>query len=123
MIYAIFLGSPLFSESNELITVFLSRYLQELLSPFFVVKYMSNHYSHITKEHLIFLDITGEERARMIIHEIGTRRISLSPIKEYLNQKEIAIALKSEMTIKQIAKKVGVHPSTVYRYLKRKRNK
>ncbi|MFZ4589648.1 MAG: helix-turn-helix transcriptional regulator [Ignavibacteria bacterium] len=84
---------------------------------------MGNHYSHITKEHLIFLDITGEERARMIIHELGTRRISLSPIKEYLNHKEIEKALKTDMTIKQIAKKVGVHVSTVYRYLKRMRNK
>ena len=84
---------------------------------------MRNHYSHITKEHLIFLNLIGEKIAKMIIHELGTRRISLYPIKEYLNQKEIAKALKSDMTIKQIANKAGVHPSTVYRYLKRMRNK
>jgi IS30 family transposase len=54
---------------------------------------------------------------------LGTIRISLHPINEHLHQKEIAKALKSDMAIKQIAKKVGVHPSTVYRYLKRMRNK
>jgi IS30 family transposase len=84
---------------------------------------MRSHYSHITKEHLIFLDITGEEKAKMLIQELGTIRISLHPINEHLHQKEIAKALKSDLTIRQIANKVGVHPSTIYRYLKRMRNK
>jgi len=59
----------------------------------------------------------------MIIRELGPIRISLYPIKEYLNHKEISKSLKSNKPVKQIAKKVGVHPSTVYRYLKRMRNK
>jgi IS30 family transposase len=69
------------------------------------------------------LKIIGEERARMVIQEVGTIRISLHPINEHLHHKEIEKALKSDMTIKQIAKKAGVHVSTVYRFLKRMRNK
>ncbi len=84
---------------------------------------MRNHYSHITKDHLIFLNITGEEKAKMIIHELGTIRISLYPIKEYLNQQEIMKSLESNKPVKQIAKEVGVHLSTIYRFQKRMRNK
>jgi hypothetical protein len=84
---------------------------------------MGNHYSHITKDHLIFLDLIGEELARKLIQELGPIRISLSPIKEYLIQMDIAKALKSDLSIRQIAYKVKVHISTVYRFLKRMRNK
>ena len=84
---------------------------------------MKNIYSHITKEHLIFLNITGEEKAKMIIHELGTIRISLYPIKEYLNHKELTKSLESNKPVKQIAKEVGVHLSTVYRFQKRMKDK
>jgi hypothetical protein len=84
---------------------------------------MGNHYSHITNDHLIFLKLIGEKIARKLIQRLGTKRITMCPIREYLIEVAIKEALKSNMTIKQIAKKVGVHVSTVYRYINRMRNK
>jgi DNA invertase Pin-like site-specific DNA recombinase len=84
---------------------------------------MGNHYSHITKDHLIFLDLIGEELARKLIQELGPIRISLYLINEHLNQKEIAKSLKSNKPVKQIAKEVGVHKTTVYRFQKKMRVK
>lgn len=84
---------------------------------------MRNKYSHITKEHLIFLNITGEEIARVLINELGTVRISLYSIKEHLKNKEIAKSLESNKPVKQIAQEVGVHKTTVYRHQKKMRVK
>lgn len=84
---------------------------------------MRNHYSHITNDHLLFLNLIGEKTTRMLINELGIRRISLYPLKEYLNQKEIRKALKSNKPVKQIAKEVGVHLSTIYRFQKRMKDK
>lgn len=84
---------------------------------------MRNKHSNITEEQLTFLNIIGEEIAKVVINKVGPIKISLYSINNHLKYKEIAKSLESNKPVNQIAKEVGVHKTTVYRHQKKMRIK
>jgi hypothetical protein len=81
---------------------------------------MGNKCSHISKNHLLILEIIGEEKTKLIAERLGKIKISFYEFIYHFKKIKIIESYKSGKPIGKIARENGVHISTVYRIVKKK---